>query len=311
MVAVAVVGNAVIGAGASIYSSNQAASAQKSAANQANQTQQSEFNTVQNQLAPYTSLGNSNVDKLNNMTNTGFNFNPDMATLQNTPGYQFNLYQGENAVQNSMAAKGLANSGNALRGSADYASGLAANTFQQQYGNALSSYQTNLAGLQTNVNIGENAAAGVGNAALSTGNQISANQVGVGNAQAAAYTQQGNAVSSAANAYSNYAMLQPLLQGSNTGNYYGNQNPNPMSSFDQSAAGNGLPWSDARLKENIELLGEENGWPVYAFNYIGDKVRYVGVMAQDIIKFLPRAVVRIGDYMAVDYSQLNVTFRRL
>ena len=67
------------------------------------------------------------------------------------------------------------------------------------------------------------------------------------------------------------------------------------------------PGSDIRLKENIEHLGFENGMPVYLFNYIGEDQRYKGVMAQDILKIKPEAVVRGEDgFMAVYYDQLGV-----
>ena len=65
--------------------------------------------------------------------------------------------------------------------------------------------------------------------------------------------------------------------------------------------------SDIRLKENIEHLGFENGLPVYLFNYIGEEQRYKGVMAQDILKIKPEAVVRQeNEFMAVYYDQLGI-----
>ena len=65
--------------------------------------------------------------------------------------------------------------------------------------------------------------------------------------------------------------------------------------------------SDIRLKENIEHLGYENGIPVYIFSYIGEAQRYKGVMAQDILKIKPEAVVEREDgYMAVYYDQLGI-----
>jgi hypothetical protein len=61
--------------------------------------------------------------------------------LDNTPGYQFTLGQGLESTQNSAAARGLANSGAALKGAATYATGLANDTYQSQYNDLLSTAQ--------------------------------------------------------------------------------------------------------------------------------------------------------------------------
>lgn len=66
-----------------------------------------------------------------------FVWNPTMEGLAATPGYQFTLDQGLKAVQSSAAARGLGMSGAAMRGAADYASGKASETYNQQLTNAL------------------------------------------------------------------------------------------------------------------------------------------------------------------------------
>lgn len=68
-------------------------------------------------------------------------FNPTMADLENTPGYKFTLNQGLQAVQNGYAAQGLGTSGAALKGAAQYASGLASTTYNQQLQNYLQQNQ--------------------------------------------------------------------------------------------------------------------------------------------------------------------------
>jgi hypothetical protein len=59
------------------------------------------------------------------------------AALAKTPGYQFTLDQGLRGVANQEAAKGRGVSGNELAGAATYATGLANNTFNQQFQNAM------------------------------------------------------------------------------------------------------------------------------------------------------------------------------
>ncbi len=62
------------------------------------------------------------------------------AALEATPGYQFTLGQGLKATQNSYAAKGLGSSGAAMRGAADYATGLSGATYEQRLQDYLNNY---------------------------------------------------------------------------------------------------------------------------------------------------------------------------
>lgn len=53
-----------------------------------------------------------------------------------------------------------------------------------------------------------------------------------------------------------------------------------------------LPFSDRRVKENIRRVGTlDNGLPVYAYNYLWGKTTIVGVMADEVEKMHPGAVV--------------------
>lgn len=69
----------------------------------------------------------------------------------------------------------------------------------------------------------------------------------------------------------------------------------------------GIMASDRRLKKNIKRLGTSlMGFPVYAFDYIWGGDRQIGVMAQDIIKVKPEAVITMADgYMAVNYGMIS------
>lgn len=64
-------------------------------------------------------------------------------------------------------------------------------------------------------------------------------------------------------------------------------------------------FSDRRLKEDIERVGTlDNGLPVYSYRYKGSDQTEIGVMAQDVRKHDPSAVVRTASgYDAVDYNQ--------
>lgn len=63
-------------------------------------------------------------------------------------------------------------------------------------------------------------------------------------------------------------------------------------------------FSDARLKENITAVGKlDNGLTVYLFNFKGSNVPQIGLIAQEVIKQKPEAVVEDADgYLSVRYD---------
>lgn len=66
--------------------------------------------------------------------------------------------------------------------------------------------------------------------------------------------------------------------------------------------------SDSRLKTDITQVGTAaNGLPLYHFRYKGLPTVYQGVMAQDVLKHTPDAVVTMpGGYYAVKYDMLGL-----
>jgi len=61
--------------------------------------------------------------------------------------------------------------------------------------------------------------------------------------------------------------------------------------------------SDRRLKRNSHKIGRlENGLNVYTFNYIWASALTVGVMADEVRKVKPEAVININGFDLVDYS---------
>ena len=69
--------------------------------------------------------------------------------------------------------------------------------------------------------------------------------------------------------------------------------------------------SDIELKQDIVLLGRlDNGLGFYRFHYKGNDQLFVGVMAQEVQRVLPNAVVRGRDgYLQVDYGLVGVRFQ--
>ncbi len=102
--------------------------------------------------------------------------------FQASPGYQFQLQQGQDSVNALAGARGGLNSGATLQALSTFNQGLA----NQEYGNYLSRLMgmagsgQSAAGMQANAST--NAASGVSNALGNLGNAQSAGTIGVGNA---------------------------------------------------------------------------------------------------------------------------------
>jgi len=78
------------------------------------------------------------------------------------------------------------------------------------------------------------------------------------------------------------------------------------------AGGVAALFSDMHLKENIVPIGEENGFPIYEFNYISiPEKRFIGVMAQDVEKIMPEAIGESEGFKTVNYDMIGVKMREV
>ena len=78
----------------------------------------------------------------------------------------------------------------------------------------------------------------------------------------------------------------------------------------------GAYYSDMRLKENVSEIGKDayTGLNLYHFSYINDpdSTMYEGVMAQEVLNFMPEAVVLTEDgFYAVDYNMLGLEMKQV
>ena len=188
-IATAIVGSAAIGA----ISSNSAANTQADAANNASAASQAQFNTINNQQAPWRQAGQNALSQIADM-NPQFThqFNASDLNSNLAPNYQFQLQQGQGAVKNLANSTGGLIGGNALKGIEDYTQNYAANAYQQAYNN-YSNNQTNIFNrLSSIAGLGQTAnesTANAGTAATQASNNYltsgaaasAAGQVGVGN----------------------------------------------------------------------------------------------------------------------------------
>jgi len=106
------------------------------------------------------------------------------------------------------------------------------------------------------------------------------------------------------------------LGSQSSGATQGTQQMSGADQFSKIAGGIGnllkfLP-SDMRLKEDIALVGTLfDGTPVYGYRYKGAPAYHIGLMAQDVEKTNPGAVIEINGYKAVDYRAATEVSRRM
>lgn len=214
-VAAVVGGAAVVNGIVGAYTASQGVDAQTAAQNKAIAVQQQQYQQTRSDLSGYRDMGGSAGKELQDRL--PFLTSPivmDQATLEKTPGYQFAKTQGLKAVQNSAAARGLGVSGAALKGAATFATGLADNTYQNQFNNENVNRTNAYNRLKGLVDTGENAAAQTGTFGANAANNISSSATGIGNAEAAGVNKIGNSVTAGVNNLSGYAMYKGLYGGS-------------------------------------------------------------------------------------------------
>lgn len=229
-VATAIVGSGIVNAGVSAFFANKASTAQQQAAQQAAQAQYQMYQQTRSDLSGYRAAGANATDmltaKLPDLT-TPVSVNPQ--DFLNSDMYKFLQTQGEKAVSNSSAARGLATAGAALKGSAAFESGLNSQQWQQNFNNQVTNQTNTYNRLKGLIDTGENAAAQTGIAGTSAANGISQAATNVGNAQAAG----SNAVGTAAQGVSNAVQTVGL--------YNAIQNKSPSSSVVNPTGTTGLP----------------------------------------------------------------------
>jgi len=237
----AIIGSAVLGAGAGLYGSSKAASAQEAAAERSAAAQREAadksiaaqremFDIGRADLAPYRQGGTTAQNQLMTLLGIGGDTTAQgygkyardfgMSDFTTDPGYQFRLEQGMRALNASAAAKGMGMSGANIKGATEYGQNLGS----QEYQNAFNRYQTNRAAqldpLFKLYGGGQAAAAGSASQAGALGQNLGQTYTGLGqglgqaavasgNAQASGYINQANAINNAlSQGMSSYAQNQ-------------------------------------------------------------------------------------------------------
>jgi hypothetical protein len=184
------VGGALIGSA----SSRQAASQQADAADRATAAQQAAAEQQRADLAPWRNTGELANNKISQMLGlTG-----SSSFTSDDPSYAFRFSEGQKAVDNGAASRGMSLSGGALKALSKYGQDMAST----EYNNSFNRYKSVS-------DSGQSAAAGQGAASANLGNSTANNLMEAGNAQAAGTMGTANAWSSAiGSGVSNYQQNQ-------------------------------------------------------------------------------------------------------
>jgi hypothetical protein len=195
----------------------------------------------QQALAPYLNAGSQATGTLSQMLSTPGQglltpwtqqfTAPTAAQAEQTPGYQFQLQQGEDAIQNSAAARGGLLSGGTLADLNNYAQGTASTNYQNTFSNALTQYQNAYQTFLNNQNNTYNRLAGQSAQGLGAAGQNVNLITGIGGDIASLYGAQGTAaaqgtigqanalsqgIGGVGNALSNYGLLSQLNPSNST-----------------------------------------------------------------------------------------------
>jgi hypothetical protein len=188
------VAGSVVSLGAAAISADSARSAantQSDAANRATDLQWQQYQQNRQDQMPWMQAGQQALAKLTGLLNSGdltSKFAPK--DLQNEPGYQFGLKQGQQSLDYSGAARGAG--GAALKAAAQYGNDYAGT----KYNEAFNRFQTEQQNIQNPLfrlaGLGSTANQQVGMAGMNYANQAGQDYIGGANAQAAAGVARGN-----------------------------------------------------------------------------------------------------------------------
>jgi hypothetical protein len=212
------------------------------------------------------------------------------AAFANNPGFTTQLDTGLRAIDRGAAARGMLTSGNTLAAEQKYGTDLANNSWSQY-----------LSGFSPMFSLAGTGAAGIGSVnTAAAGTNYDAGKTkadygwrqmtGIGDANAAADMANYNA---SANQFGALMGGVNMLSG--------------MMGFNNGGLGKMIGVSDERVKDDVKKVGElAGGLTLYSFKYKDDDTRHVGVMAQEVEKVDPDAVVDVGGGLkGVDYGRVT------
>ena len=192
------------------------------------------------------------------------------SSFQQSPGYGFQYNQGMNAANAAAGAGGMAGTPAHQQEAATMAQNLANQDYYNYLGNATGYYNQGLQGMS-----------GINQMGYGASNELAQSLM------SALMSQGGMAYAGQENANAQQAGITDQIMG---------------------LAGSAMGMlSDSRLKKDIKKVGEKNGHNIYHFKYIDSPEKtWEGVIAQEVEKIVPEAIINIDGYLGVNYSMLGL-----
>lgn len=238
---------------------SEALAAQQASSAEAARIQKQMYDQSREDLQPYREAG---YKALGGMQDADYSRDFTMADFTKDPGYQFRMDEGQKALERSAAARGALSGGATLKGLTQYGQNFASNEYNNAYNRFNADRDRRFGRLSSLAGLGSSANAQGVQANQVYGQGASDIATGLGNAQAAAYINQGN---------QNAAMFNGIL----------------------GTGATALKMCDKRLKTDIkevskqELQEMKDCLKAYRFKYKDEKHGagdHIGVMAQDLEK---------------------------
>ncbi len=199
------IGNAV-GTVANIWGANKAAGAVKDATRDANETQKAMYDQTRTDNMPALDSRNASLSKMRELLGIGGDTSAqgygslagpiNAGDVQNSAGYQFGLNQGLGSLNNQLASRGMRNSGAALKAATRYGNDYATTKYGDAFNQQLASRNAQMNPLQSLAGLGQAGASTIASAGQNSANQISNNQINLGDAIGASYVAKANALGS-------------------------------------------------------------------------------------------------------------------
>lgn len=194
----AIVGGSVISGATSMFGSK----AEEDAYNKGIAAQEQQYQQSRNDIAPWMTAGQENINALNAKMNSGYFDAPYQ--FQEDPGYQFRLSEGEKGINRMAAARGDFFSGRGAKELNRYNQDYASNEYGKgyaRYRGELNDTYNHMMGIS---DAGQRATQYIGNLGAGTANAMQQGYQGAGKARSGGYTGVGNAMTQGLTNYGTY-----------------------------------------------------------------------------------------------------------
>ncbi len=150
---------------------------------------------------PATEARNKSLEQLQRYLLDGGEYSKPVSVgdVTQEAGYQFGMQQGQQGINNQLAARGMRNSGAALKAAARFGNDYGTTKYDQAFNRVIANRSAVLNPLQSLAGLGQTGMAGLGQASQNYGNNVSNNALQLGNARAASGIAQGSQYANALN----------------------------------------------------------------------------------------------------------------